>query len=72
MTPEQAIKHFTSAANVARALGISRAAVAKWGDLIPEGSAYKLESLSGGALRVDPELYRKDREGPRDEEARVA
>lgn len=57
MTPEQAITHFRSAANVARVLGISRAAVAKWRGLVPEGSAYKLESLSGGALRVDPSLY---------------
>jgi transcriptional repressor of cell division inhibition gene dicB len=72
MTPEQAIKHFKSAANVARALGISRAAVTKWGDLIPEGSAYKLESLSGGALRVDPSLYTKGSSEQRDSEARVA
>lgn len=57
MTPEEAIEFFGSAANVARVLGISRAAVAKWRGVIPEGSAYKLESLSDGHLRVDPARY---------------
>lgn len=57
MTTEQAIAFFGSAANVARALGISRAAVAKWGAVVPEGSAYKMQVISGGKLLVDPSRY---------------
>ncbi len=70
MRKSDAISHFGSAANLARALDISRAAVTKWPDLIPEGSAYKIESVSGGALRVDPADYPKRQRT--DEEARVA
>lgn len=57
MTRDEAIAHFGSAAALARALGISRAAVSKWPDAVPEGSAYKLEVITGGKLRVNPELY---------------
>lgn len=46
-------------ANVARALGISNAAVWAWGDIIPESKAYRLERITGGTLRVDPSLYEK-------------
>lgn len=42
---------------IAQALGISRAAVSKWPDLIPEGSAYKLESITDRKLRVDARNY---------------
>lgn len=70
MTREDAIRHYGSAAEVARVLGISRAAVTKWGDdPIPEGSAYKLQALSSGALRVNPEDYARR---PRSEDAATA
>jgi hypothetical protein len=52
-----ALDHFKSEPAIARALKISRTAVYKWGDVIPEGSAYKIESITGGVLRVDPSLY---------------
>lgn len=58
MRTKAAIKHFKTRAAIARALGISRAAVSKWGPVVPEGSAYKLESLTGAELKVDPALYR--------------
>lgn len=57
MHRDDAIKFFGSPAAVARALGITRAAVSKWPEVIPEGSAYKLEVVTGGKLRVKPELY---------------
>ena len=57
MRTKTAIKHYGSRAAIALALGISRAAVSKWGPFVPEGSAYKLESITGGVLRVDPKLY---------------
>lgn len=45
--------------NVARAIGISHAAVWAWGDIIPERMAYRLERITGGTLKVDPSLYEK-------------
>ena len=54
-----AIAHFGSQIALAKALGVTKGAVSLWGEVIPEGSAYKLESLTKGALRVDPQLYTK-------------
>ena len=52
-----AIKHYGSLAAVARALGITRSAVTQWGRIVPEGMAYKLESITKGELQVDPHRY---------------
>ena len=46
-------------AAVSKLLGISRAAVGQWPDIVPEGSAYKLQALTDGALKVNPDLYAK-------------
>jgi len=43
----------------AGALGISRQAVEQWGPTVPEGSAYKLESITAGALKANPKDYAK-------------
>lgn len=54
--------HFGSFVAAAKALGVSKAAVSNWpDDRIPEGIAYKVESLTGGALRVDPADYPRAR-----------
>lgn len=45
-----AIKHFGSAAKLAKALGISKSAVSHWEEEIPELRAYQLESLTNGGL----------------------
>lgn len=55
-----AIAHFGSQIALAKALGVTKGAVSLWGEVIPEGSAYKLESLTKGVLRVDPQLYTKN------------
>jgi DNA-binding transcriptional regulator YdaS (Cro superfamily) len=57
MYKADAVRHFGSQIAVARALGITKGAVSLWGNVVPEGSAYKLESVTGGALKVDPTLY---------------
>ncbi len=57
MLTADAIAHFGTRSEIARALAISRAAVSKWGDVVPEGSAYKIESITGGKLKADPSLY---------------
>lgn len=42
---------------VARALRITRASVNAWPELIPEASAYRLERITHGKLKVEPALY---------------
>ncbi|WP_406568202.1 Cro/CI family transcriptional regulator [Aeromonas caviae] len=54
MKTESAVKHFGSKAALADALGIKRSAVSQWGDTIPQGRAYQIEVLTGGALKADP------------------
>jgi len=57
MKTKDVIEYFGSAANAARALGIKRQAVAKWGDLVPEARAYHVQVVTNGALKVDPAVY---------------
>lgn len=42
---------------VARALKITRASVNGWPELVPEASAYRLERITRGKLKVVPDLY---------------
>lgn len=53
------VQHFGSEMKLADILEVSRQAINKWPDPIPEGVAYKLQVLTGGALRVDPAVYKK-------------
>jgi len=59
MRTETAIAHFGSRTKLARALEISQQAISQWGEAVPEGTAYKLQVLTAGRLRVDPRLYEK-------------
>ena len=54
MKKADAINYFGSAAEMARKLNISEAAVSQWGDTIPQGRTYQIEVLTGGALKADP------------------
>lgn len=58
MQKQAAIDHFGSASKLADALGISDSAVSLWDEVIPEGSAYKLQVITGGALQVDQSMYK--------------
>lgn len=58
MLTSDAVEFFKTQTAVAAALGISDAAVSKWGEVVPEGSAYKLQVITRGKLRVDPKLYK--------------
>ena len=60
MLKADAMKHFGDPTAIANALGISRTAVYKWGTYVPRGSAYELHVLTGGALPVCHEHYRRD------------
>jgi DNA-binding transcriptional regulator YdaS (Cro superfamily) len=57
MKTSDAIQHFRTQSAIARALGISDAAVSKWGDVVPFESATALEIVTHGALVVDRSLY---------------
>jgi len=59
MLKSDVIAYFGSQIAVAKALDITDAAVSLWKEIIPEGSAYKIESLTKRRLRVNPELYSK-------------
>jgi hypothetical protein len=54
MNTADAIQHFGSKVAIARALGIRKQAVSAWGETVPEGRAYQLELITGGALRATP------------------
>lgn len=59
MLKEKVIAHFGSQIAVARALNICKQAVSNWPEIVPQGSAYKLQFLTAGILHVDPTLYPK-------------
>lgn len=46
------IKHFGTMTAVARALGIGKAFVSKWGDEVPQRYAYEIERLTAGKLKA--------------------
>lgn len=54
MKKSDVLEYFGGAAKTASALGVTRSAVSQWGDTVPESSAYKIEVLTGGALKADP------------------
>lgn len=54
MNKGDVLSYFGGVAATAKALGISHAAVVKWGDTIPQGRAYQIEVVTGGALKADP------------------
>lgn len=59
MKKSDVLNHFGTEPAVGAALNISKQAVHGWGDIIPEGMAYKLQVITGGKLVVDPSVYRK-------------
>ena len=60
MRKEEVLKHFGSASELARILGISPASISEWGKLIPKGRAYQIQVITAGALRVDPSAYENE------------
>jgi hypothetical protein len=51
------IAYFGTGVEVAKILDITPAAVSKWGSIIPELQAMKLERLTNGALKYNPALH---------------
>ncbi|RNM07734.1 MULTISPECIES: Cro/CI family transcriptional regulator [Dickeya] len=59
MFKNDAIKFFGSKTKLAIAAGVSQASVSRWGDVIPERRAARLDRVTNGALRYDPDLYQR-------------
>jgi hypothetical protein len=59
MLKSDVLAHYGTSAKTAAALEITRQAVEKWPDAVPEGTAYKLQFITRGKLRVRPELYKR-------------
>lgn len=57
MKVETALDFYKTQQLLGKALGISQAAVSKWGQLMPEKQALKLERITDGALKYEPSLY---------------
>lgn len=57
MQKKTVIEYFGSASETCKALGITRQYVGQWPDRVPMGMAYKIESVTGGALKVNPADY---------------
>ncbi len=57
MLTSTAVEFFGSKAEIARKLGISRSAVSRWGDTVAELSAYKLQAMTKGKLKVVASMY---------------
>jgi hypothetical protein len=52
MRTKQAVKHFGTKADVARAADVSRSAVTRWGEVVPIKRAWKLQRRSGGKISM--------------------
>jgi hypothetical protein len=57
MLKSEAVAHFGTQVAVGKAVGISKQGVGNWRRLVPEGHAYKLHTMTDGALQVKPAHY---------------
>lgn len=59
MFKSNVVAFYKNQSGVAAALGIKPGSVSQWGNIIPEKQAFRLEKLTNGALKYDPDLYAK-------------
>lgn len=57
MYKTEAIRFFGTKTKLAKAAGVKIQSIYKWGDLVPERRALRLELASAGKLKYHPELY---------------
>ncbi|WP_312954018.1 Cro/CI family transcriptional regulator [Atlantibacter hermannii] len=62
MNKDEVLSYFGGVSNLARILGISHASVSGWGSVIPKGRAFEIQTITKGALKVEPTLYSKPNE----------
>lgn len=53
MNKADAVNHYGSATQLAKALGITLQAIGQWGSEVPLLRQYQLERLTGGQLKAD-------------------
>ena len=58
MLTSDAIAYFGTKVAIARKLGIGKAAVSKWGEVVPRPWAAELHVLTEGELEFQPDKYR--------------
>lgn len=57
MLTKDALQFFGSKTKLAAAAGVRLPSIYKWGDLVPEARAGRLQSASKGQLKYEPEIY---------------
>lgn len=57
MFTKDALNFFGSKSKLASAAGVKLPSIYKWGLLVPEGRASRLQKASGGVLNYDPDFY---------------
>jgi len=55
MTKDDAIKHFGTQVELAKALAMSQGSVSLWGDFPPLLRQLQIEAVTGGALKAEAE-----------------
>ena len=63
MRKRDVIAFYGTISAAARRLGISPAAVSKWGEVIPEKRAARLHALTAGLLKYSIDDYTADKRG---------
>ncbi|WP_096978931.1 Cro/CI family transcriptional regulator [Escherichia coli] len=67
MLKSEALSYFGGVkAKLTRAAGVRAPTYYRWGDIIPEAAARRLEEATGGELYFDKDLYKKIREAKRE------
>ena len=64
MLTADAIAYFGSKVAIARKLRLGKAAVSKWGEVVPRPWAAELHVLTDGQLHFDPDKYAADERKP--------
>lgn len=59
LTKSDVIEFFGSASALASKLGITKQAVSLWGEAIPEGRAWQIESITRGKLKASQMKIKK-------------
>ncbi len=52
MNKTEIIRHFGSAAELARRIGVSRQVVGKWRDVVPYHRQHQIEEITNGAFKA--------------------
>ena len=61
----EALAFFDTKTKLAKAAGVELQSLYKWGTLVPEGRARRLEEASGGVLIYDKDVYDRYRQAKR-------